>query len=350
MNLFKWIVLDMRLMMHVGHGKTGSSFLQSWLSINSLKLLEHENILYPECCPLRGTFDSRARQGLFSMGNGFVLDPMLDEKCPLRRKRRWMRSLIRQASEQDFQAKKLLFSSEPWTRRLLPSLPGLYRLVNDLEFDGVDLWLLVRDPLDHAVSVYGEMVKRHGYHHSLSDWLKTYDFPQVLLSFLRGIANQSSWMKLRVDHYAKNRCDLTSPLVEWLALLSDFGWASTDSSLLTNRSLTSHELSLIRWLNQYDSAKGKRVAELLVDKLPAQNDKGIKVPSFLKIESSEVQAFVNRWQNIVEEINYFLPGKAALTLAATSKLVTSNLQESKDKFELSLDQLECLYEGLIGRA
>ncbi|WP_063416167.1 hypothetical protein [Prochlorococcus marinus] len=261
-----------------------------------------------------------------------------------------MRRLIRQASEQGLQVNKLLFSSEPWTRRLLPYLPQLYRLLDELEFDGLDLWLLVRDPLDHALSVYGEMVKRHGYYHSLSDWLKTYDFPEVLLRFLRSISNQSSLMTLRVDHYAKNRRELTTPLSQWLALTRDVGWASTNSSLLTNRSLTFHELCLIRWLNEHDPVQAKRVAELLVDKLPAEQAKDSNRPSFLKVKHAELQSFVNRWQETVVEINSFLPKESFLNLDSNHSFLFPKADDIDYKFELSLEQLECLYEGLTRKA
>ena len=62
----------MRLHLHVGHGKTGSSFLQSWLAQNRSELLRVGGVHYPVA-----DSDQRARSGRFSMGNGVLLDQAL---------------------------------------------------------------------------------------------------------------------------------------------------------------------------------------------------------------------------------------------------------------------------------
>ena len=50
------------------------------------------------------------------------------------------------------------------------------RVADSGGFSQMMIWLVVRDPLDHALSVYSQMVKRHGFSGSLDDWLEIYDF------------------------------------------------------------------------------------------------------------------------------------------------------------------------------
>jgi hypothetical protein len=67
----------MKLYLHVGHGKTGSSALQSWLSLNAAALWNMHQIRYPETSPVSGLEETDARQLKFSMGNGFILHDIL---------------------------------------------------------------------------------------------------------------------------------------------------------------------------------------------------------------------------------------------------------------------------------
>ena len=92
--------MTLRLQLHVGHGKTGSSYLQSWLAANAAVLLNKHQLLYPQVCPLTRVRDRRAEQSQFSMGNGFVLNPVLEDGVNWRRQQRWWRRLCRQQSLQ----------------------------------------------------------------------------------------------------------------------------------------------------------------------------------------------------------------------------------------------------------
>lgn len=59
--------MNRKLWVHVGHGKTGSSFIQSVLATNAPLLKEH-GILYP----VHDSFES-AKKGFISTGNGELL-------------------------------------------------------------------------------------------------------------------------------------------------------------------------------------------------------------------------------------------------------------------------------------
>ena len=61
----------MRLILHVGHGKTGSSWLQSWLAINRSILASKFYVRY-----IINSSDPSLK-GYFSMGNSHIIEPYL---------------------------------------------------------------------------------------------------------------------------------------------------------------------------------------------------------------------------------------------------------------------------------
>ena len=122
-----------KLLLHIGHGKTGSSFIQSVLSQNHEKLI-NEGILYP-----RHTNDDKAKEGQVTNGNGLIL-----LNSPL----------------EFFGLNNILLSSE-----------SLFRYVQDKnfcreklkdQFDEVTIILYTRNVMDFLISAWGQHVKRNG--------------------------------------------------------------------------------------------------------------------------------------------------------------------------------------------
>ena len=334
----------MRLKLHVGHGKTGSSYLQSWLAANAELLNDWHHVYYPTHCPLQGLTDQRAGDGRFSMGNGFVLNPVLESGVSIQKKRRWWRRLLRQAGlkEQDLQS--LVFSHEPWAKRLPGNFQQLLELKQDLTWDGIDIWILVRDPLDHAISVYGQMVKRHGFAGSLDEWLLIYDFPSVLLRFVELVLSHSDCVSLKVDHYGRQRQALLEQMQGWLQVPTTSEW-QTSVQATVNRSLTVDELNLMRCLNERLGSKASAVGELLVDKMPNL------IPASLKISSESHDRFCNRWTSVIDAINKYLPMSSSLGLNGPldgQKYIAALGEQDQEIHPIRLmpKQLDCLLEGM----
>ena len=278
------------------------------------------------------------------MGNGYVLEPLLDPCCSPRRARRWSRRLFRHHGFSADILNGIVFSCEPWTRRLPAQLKNLLAQSELLGFDGVELWLLVRDPLDHAISVYGQMVKRHGFSGSLEDWLEIYDFPDALLNFLEIVESHVGNISLRVDHYGRNKSSLVELMKLWLSLPPDICYNEPKSAFV-NRSLTLQELNLMRHLNARDPALARRVGERLVDQLPAIRAEFLLPSSWIE------QRFIARWQNTVNQINSLLPDAAFLNLASLSETFLSKVEHAASSEEsmisLSCDQLDCILDAII---
>ena len=334
--------MTLRLQLHVGHGKTGSSYLQSWLAANAAVLLNQHQLLYPQVCPLTRVRDRRAEQSQFSMGNGFVLNPVLEDGVNWRRQQRWWRRLCRQQSLQPQQLASLVFSHEPWARQLPSQWPQLMQLVALMEVEAVDCWLLVRDPFGHALSVYGQMVKRHGFSGSVEDWLGIYDFPEVLMRFLDAVEASSHAVCLRVDHYGSRRQELLQCLKHWLVLPADGDWKAISEDRV-NRSLTPAELILMRWLNARDPDLALRTGEHLIQRLP-QLRGAVQPPS-----ASVIERFVQRWQGTVDRLNQRLPSHAQLRLPRPEDGGFSGDDALADPaLTLTREQLDCLLDAAQG--
>ena len=321
----------MRLHLHVGHGKTGSSYLQSWWALNRSELWRVDRLYYPVA-----DSDQRALSGRFTMGNGVLLDQALKvSHQPQLLSQFWSDVLPKQ---QDPDPKGVLFSAERWARHLPMQLEDLIRVADAGGCDQMTIWLLVRDPLDHAVSVYGQMVKRHGFSGSLQDWLEIYDFPRLLLHFLEVFLNQPNRISFRVDHYGHQRNNLENCLLDWLALPVNSKWQKPLSTV--NRSLTQDEFLMMRFLNERLGESASVVGELLVDRLPHLK------PARLQPSHDALKRFEERWSPTVEQINLYLPDSVQLCCSG-STVISSRDQEQHQKLICLLpEQLECLLDGL----
>jgi len=331
--------MTLRLQLHVGHGKTGSSFLQSWLAANAAILLDQHQLVYPQVCPFTRIRDRRAEQSQFSMGNGFVLNPVLEDGVSWRRQRHWWRRLCRHQAIQPQQLMSVVFSHEPWARKLPPRWLQLVQLAEVIDAQGIDCWLLVRNPLEHAISVYGQMVKRHGFVGSVEDWLGIYDFPEVLVRFFDVVDGSGGEVCLRVDHYETRRQELLACLQKWLLVPANGNWRSI-TEVLVNRSLTSSELILMRWLNERDPHLALRTGEHLIQRLPQLRGPVVQ-PSVQAVEQ-----FVQKWQGLIDQLNQRLPSHAQLRLPSADGVVQRSSAEAGDtSMTLTREQLHCFLDA-----
>ena len=320
----------MRLLLHIGHGKTGSSFLQSWLACNADRLQSRCGLLMPGDT-------AAARAGHFSMGNGDRMESLLQQSAA--EQSRW----LQQRCEHALAVNGLLFSREGWARRFPDLVDPMLRLADAWGVERIELLLFVRDPLDHACSVYSQVVKRHGYAGSIDAWLEVYDFTARLLACLRCVAAHADRLQLRVEHYGQQRQRLIPVVGDWLQLDAEADWCEPPVQRV-NRSLTQEELQLMRWLNGTASReRSARIGELLVNRLP-------DLPAaVLQPAPAAVDRFLDHWSETVNQINALLPLEDGLRLEPRSQQ-KQQLQASAPGSAITLlpEQLECLRLGISG--
>jgi hypothetical protein len=331
----------MRLFLHIGHGKTGSSFLQSWLAENADLITSRTALVYPLSAPGVAITDQRALQGRFSQGNGALLDSLLKQRDRPRRMRRFLRSLAQERSVVGSNLNGLVFSFEGWVKQFDAMVDALMALADVWEVEYVEVFLVVRDPLEHACSVYSQVVKRHGYTGSLDQWLQSYAFPNRLLRALEAMALAGSRFRLTAIHYGRQRQHLVRECQSWLGLDSADAWASPQTQRV-NRSLTLDELELMRVLNSRIGDAAAVVGEHLVDRLPDL------MSAVIKPSDHVVKSFLCRWVEPIQLINTYLPPSAHLQLLELgSSGHSDSAPELSQEVHLSMAQLQCLVDGLI---
>ncbi len=123
------------LYLHVGHGKTGSSYLQSVLAL-SQNALKDEEIVYS----LNGSGE-RAAQGKITSGNGDLLEGFLKK---------------RKADGKG--NSNFLFSSEVLFHKFLTDKgEELLEIIEGQCFEKIKILLFIRDPLEHASPVINKV-------------------------------------------------------------------------------------------------------------------------------------------------------------------------------------------------
>jgi hypothetical protein len=230
------------IFLHVGHGKTGSSFLQAALA-NSIDALAKQGIAYP----IAPTEAARVRVGAISSGN---LEPAPGHAD-------WFLA-------QDFGSDHVLISGEAWFNRLRPS-GFLDQLRARFPAAQICLVMYVRDPLDHAVSHYQQMVKRGGSTDDFDALLATYNMPAKVARFLGWIDEQPDVL-IRVHNYSRHRDRLLASFENTLGVPS--GILIPPAQVRVNRSLSRSETELQRLFNgQFGAQSARFIADPLCDHL-----------------------------------------------------------------------------------
>jgi hypothetical protein len=287
-----------RLALHLGHGKTGSSYLQSWLALNAAPL-QTQGVVYPLAAP-SGRQERRAQRGLFSMGNGFVLEECL--ACGD------AAGVLQQMAAPLPSGATLLFSDERWMKRLVARLPELMALAEAAGFTEVTLLLFLRDPIEHACSLYLEMVKAHGYAGTLDDWLAVYDLPWHVQAFLEAVAALPAGLPcmLQVNNYSRCCEALLPVLISWLGLPVAAEHWPLPARQRVNRSLSRGELIWQRRCNCLLGSRAGAIGRALVRWRPEAR------PASLQPSPAALERFAERLAPVLARVNRGLEAEQQL--------------------------------------
>lgn len=224
----------MRLFLHIGTEKTGSSFLQTIAARNRGILLE-AGIYYP--LPKKRRRD--LLQGRVSPGNGFKLKRLLGGSTPGELKE-WLSDLKRLSIQSG--ATALFLSNEQLLNELASEekLVKLLESCSDAGICSIEIMLVLRDPVDQCLSLHRHRAK-HGQAAPLDQWLsESFKLP-VLLKKLRETFNRTG-VPVNVMRYSPDGSVMLEKFFnQWLKV--DLGEIEIAS---VNRSLTFSELEVIR--------------------------------------------------------------------------------------------------------
>jgi hypothetical protein len=233
------------LYVHVGHGKTGTSFIQSTLAKSQAPLEKH-GIVYP----LNERMKAEAERGI-SSGNGAVL---LSEPSLLN-------------SVRVNKGNSILVSGEALFNRLQSRdvVKLTESIVERYQLNGLRCLLFIRNPVEHAASFYQQLVKREGYSASVESFFKTYKTPQAVNRFIKSFSRFSN-RTLTIKNYSNVRKHLAEEVAQWLDLPESA--LEFPSSMNVNRSLTRGELVMQRELNRRLGRSGHVLSDRLCNNLP----------------------------------------------------------------------------------
>ncbi|MEA2017641.1 MAG: hypothetical protein U9N59_04265 [Campylobacterota bacterium] len=302
----------MKLTLHIGHGKTGTSAIQSLLALNT-DLLEEYDICYPK----NETFAS-AKKGYVTSGN-------------LNGPGKYNKSIYEKTK--DKVKNHYLFSNESIMSQILADFATLKQLEKDFD---LELILYCRNPLDHAFSSYGQGVKRGGYTMSISDWIDSYNTPQRVVDMIKLCNESSVSLQLinysKIDSIEKSFCDvlLGNKSVEFLAK-AKFATVKT-----VNRSLSRVEYEIQREFNKYIGAKSSK---FISDRLVNNAAKIKSEKEYISINSLE--KFNKKHQKNIDQINKYLDKDKQLTLE-----IPQDLKPQTDTYEISSKQIAVLVESI----
>ena len=237
---------------HIGHGKTGTTAIQSALALSREKLRE-SGIIYP----IKKEIATKAELLQITSGNWSALPNQsvgsffLDAYNTL----------------YDKNVSSLVFSSENlfWKANELTNL-------SDLELAKINphVILAVRDIEEMLSSQYMQMVKRHGESRSFSEYLKAHDYKsghhRLSNSIIQNFNKRS--IKMSIINYSKSRY-FTTRLIFNLIGATNIEIPSGLSEKVINRSLSNFELKAVIALNSlYGPALCSKISDRLVEQLP----------------------------------------------------------------------------------
>lgn len=301
------------LILHVGHGKTGSSALQSSLAL-SVDGLAEAGIHYPAHKMM-----DEARAGRISSGN----------VGPLK-----LVATARQALEQAENA--VLLSNENLFHTFLND-PELMTQVTELGAR-VHIVLFTRNPLDHAMSVYGQSVKRGGATHSFEEFLPSYRIPAKVVQFVTMARAVDA--RVSVLNYSNHANHLTHSFADVLGI--DAARLIQPPVARVNRSLTRSELELQRLFNAHWGRKSSRfVSDALCNDLP-------DIPSeALAISEHAFGQFTARMAEAVSEVNALVDAGEAYVMQPVGEVVRSDAQDAH--FTFTTAQLDVIARSVSAR-
>lgn len=305
------------LILHVGHGKTGSSAIQSALAL-STEALARSGVIYPS-----DASDDRARKGHITSGN--IRYPELDGRY-------W------QAVQDNPQARAILFSNEALFQQLTAEPARVQGLIQA----GVPVRILLftRNPLKHAVSSYGQAVKRGGATMGLEPFLQGYNLPAAVDRFLTAMNDLGA--EVLVRNYANHSKRLLECMAEMLQL--DPGVMTKPPVQNVNRSLTPSEMHLQRCFN---AAWGERsstfVSDALCNGLPDLPFEGAPTAG-----RDAYDDFVVRVQPMLDRVNARIPAQEAYEMEPFAT-VAAPADHDPGRLSFTPEQLELLAQSISSR-
>lgn len=239
------------LYLHVGHSKTGTSWVQAALRENAVALAEG-GLAYPI---LDGIGDEQGAE--IGQGNGLAL-----AASPVGELEAHLRMIHRAACP----AGVVLSSEEFFPRLTLHDDPAaLPRAALAAGFDRIEILLFIRNPVGHAASLWQQYLKRGGGSAPIEAFFEKYSVPERVALFLDRFMSMDD-VGLTCLSYDRHRHDMLTPLCVWLGRPAMT--LTPPRAPTINRGMTRGELALQAALNRQIGRAGRILSDALCVGLP----------------------------------------------------------------------------------
>jgi len=340
------------LYLHIGHRKTGSSYIQYCLAA-SKSALQSAGIDYP----ISEEISQQAINRLPTSGNGLELARAL---------KRGDRQVVR---DHLFPANSLdtLYSAEQLLSVL--SLPAaadlLFSEAVNAQVSRISILLFIREPIDHVVSAYGQEVKRNygSFDVNIDDYFAQYNQPAKVLAALESFGRWPDLVSTEIYNYSRCTEDLAELCFHWLGfgVSGERGpaprLADSGASKRVNRSLTVAEFEFCKSLMEM-GMKPNRLSDALVSTLPEIRSDlfdhlaQLAAPQ-IALLSTRLQPVLNRVNPLLPEparyasIAHFLhPPAASSSGIASGELAGERKSGGLDVFRLNAQQIRVICDVL----
>ena len=283
-----------KLNLHIGHGKTGTSAIQSYFAINSHHL-EEQGICYPK---LSDFSHSRAAQKKVSSGN-LRAHSEGDQA-------NWCRDQVLSSINSFPGFDSYIFSNETIFHHMNSFFNCLDEFT-DLSITPI-VHLSVRNPVEMIESEYQQLVKRHGYCDSIDDFVASRGYKCIhaeksarLLEML-----EQNGVDFRVYNYSLLKGSIINCICEGMGIdISGF----EDLGTVVNRSMSASELQLLILTNRlYGEQVSAQISTRLVEEVDFIERDTVKYGNEAVAKLREVN------QPFIQLINKYLPRDAGVQL------------------------------------
>lgn len=297
------------LYLHVGHGKTGSSYIQSSLALSQSVLSEY-GIDYPET----GSLDN-ARRGKITSGNGTLLSSIEPGSY---------------ASES-----KVLLSSEVIFHDIVErKLDRALERLQISSFESINVLLFIRDPVEHASSSYQQMIKRGGATLTIEEAFSRYRQPELVAEFIEHCKKYPK-IQLTIVNYSRCKSAVLQEVESWLGI--ERGSLTSPAIKNINRSMTRSELRFQKALNAVLGKSGNLVSDELCNILP-----DIRPEAALPGEK-EQEEMLQRLSQQCKYVDDFVDKKHRYRLEITS---VDESETTSNHYDFTGDQIDVISTSL----
>lgn len=276
----------MNLYLHIGTEKTGSSYLQSMAAINRSALQEKGTWF-----PYAGKHEFQLQQGQISAGNAQPLTDSLHRNNELT-----IRNILTKhwKDAEDRRCQSVMLSNELLVLALADDgrVQLLETIASEVGFTKIRCLLLLRDPIDQALSLYKHRAKS-GTALPIEEWPTTnYHYGSGLYRFLTAI--EGSNIKLTCKKYDQRIGHLEKIFFkEWLGIADTL----TEPKQEVNPSLSISELLLISHLRLQDTLLPEFLYQRFLGLLKKEKAKEPRITAYYQaILSNHLAQFATTWQ------------------------------------------------------